>query len=432
MSSYNQSIPHDFFYSGFNHYRRIKSCHIWYSNNCIQSYSTTVGLVVTDKRDKKVTLLSRDNMSVTTGRHLEYIRQANPYDRLSVALSYDEKLCYMSAKEQLHAISNNFEIALNYAKKNKLSLVKNRNEFISLFDDARKFSNCVYTLSFLDKYETTYNRCKNDVSGLKREQREKDKAQRENDLKQFNHMIDRGATLSDFKSYQWRKDYFGKLCKNKVIELEKIESDKLLAQLKNPSIDELKTLRSTHFTNSTFRTIVEDLIRNEEKRLAVEKFENLRTSLSDDEFLKLSLYDLSYDIRQLISNEQERLLNIEKEKEFKELAKNGLTLTLIEKCNSQWRGFMRNRFNEEFNASENLSFVWFDHEMDVFRTSKGVTMTKEKGLFALKLFKNNELKRDMKIDIYTVLSITSDFVKIGCHTIPTKNLELLCQSFEIE
>ena len=43
----------------------------------------------------------------------------------------------------------------------------------------------------------------------------------------------------------------------------------------------------------------------------------------------------------------------------------------------------------------------------------------------LKLWKHNKLRLGMKLDKYTVLEIKENHVKIGCHIIPTKNLEEL-------
>ena len=69
------------------------------------------------------------------------------------------------------------------------------------------------------------------------------------------------------------------------------------------------------------------------------------------------------------------------------------------------------------------SFVWLDG--DVYRTSQGIRIPKQLGDVALKAWKAGKLKIGDKLDHYTVLKITNDFVKIGCHTIPVKNLKAL-------
>lgn len=71
-----------------------------------------------------------------------------------------------------------------------------------------------------------------------------------------------------------------------------------------------------------------------------------------------------------------------------------------------------------------MAFVWRDSN-GIYETSKQVTMTKAEGDIALRLWAKGQLKHGQKIGMYTVLAVTKDFVKIGCHTIPTKNLEEL-------
>lgn len=71
-----------------------------------------------------------------------------------------------------------------------------------------------------------------------------------------------------------------------------------------------------------------------------------------------------------------------------------------------------------------LSFVWRDKEGD-YRTSQHICMDRRAGDAALKLWTAGKLRHGMKIGIYTVISITRDFVKIGCHKIPTENLRAL-------
>lgn len=75
------------------------------------------------------------------------------------------------------------------------------------------------------------------------------------------------------------------------------------------------------------------------------------------------------------------------------------------------------------NPSEELSFVWRDG--DNYRTSKHITMPRRAGDIALHLWREGKLKHGYKVGIYTVLSVTRDFVQIGCHKIPTENLRAL-------
>lgn len=75
------------------------------------------------------------------------------------------------------------------------------------------------------------------------------------------------------------------------------------------------------------------------------------------------------------------------------------------------------------NPSGELSFVWRDG--DNYRTSKHITMPRRVGDIALNLWREGKLKHGYKVGIYTVLSVTRDFVQVGCHKTPTENLRAL-------
>ena len=77
----------------------------------------------------------------------------------------------------------------------------------------------------------------------------------------------------------------------------------------------------------------------------------------------------------------------------------------------------------QLNPNSSLSFVWVDG--DTYRTSQGVTVSKREGDLLLKLFAAGKLRHGHHIDRYTVLSVDSSFVKIGCHKIPARNLSEL-------
>jgi hypothetical protein len=70
---------------------------------------------------------------------------------------------------------------------------------------------------------------------------------------------------------------------------------------------------------------------------------------------------------------------------------------------------------------DNYSFIWVDDNN--IKTSRGITQKIEDIKPFFKLWKAGRLKHGIKIDCYTVLEVTKDFVKIGCHKIPVKNLD---------
>lgn len=76
------------------------------------------------------------------------------------------------------------------------------------------------------------------------------------------------------------------------------------------------------------------------------------------------------------------------------------------------------------NPDNNLSFVWKTNKGS-YRTSGRIVIAKKDGDKALKLWKEGKLSIGYEVGAYAVSRVTEDFVRIGCHTIPTKNLEAL-------
>lgn len=79
---------------------------------------------------------------------------------------------------------------------------------------------------------------------------------------------------------------------------------------------------------------------------------------------------------------------------------------------------------------EKYAVVWF--EGDKVKTSKHVTVNKEEVITLLKLWQHNKLKHGMTIDRYTILEVMPNYVKIGCHTIPTENIQALWNEYQKE
>lgn len=66
------------------------------------------------------------------------------------------------------------------------------------------------------------------------------------------------------------------------------------------------------------------------------------------------------------------------------------------------------------------SYIWLDDNN--IKTSRGITQKIEDVKPFFKLWKAGKLKHGIKMDCYTVLEVTENFVKIGCHKIPVENL----------
>lgn len=85
----------------------------------------------------------------------------------------------------------------------------------------------------------------------------------------------------------------------------------------------------------------------------------------------------------------------------------------------------RAEIKKVINPDDDLAFVWYDAAADVFKSSKYIRMDGAEGRAALKLWAEGRLHHGLKVGIYTVLEVMSDYVRIGCHKIPTRNLSEL-------
>ena len=85
---------------------------------------------------------------------------------------------------------------------------------------------------------------------------------------------------------------------------------------------------------------------------------------------------------------------------------------------------MQNNVRKALNPNNDLSFVWIENEYTV-RTSKNIRMNMDIVKTGLKLWKHNKIKHGYKVDFYTVLEVRKDYIQIGCHKIPTENIQAL-------
>lgn len=90
---------------------------------------------------------------------------------------------------------------------------------------------------------------------------------------------------------------------------------------------------------------------------------------------------------------------------------------------SELKSDIKNKIKSLINPKNDFSFVWLDGEK--VRTSKYITMNVEEIKPFLIAWKRGLLKHGQNIKQYTILSITDDFVKIGCHKIPIENINNL-------
>ena len=152
----------------------------------------------------------------------------------------------------------------------------------------------------------------------------------------------------------------------------------------------------------------------------LDNYKGLYSQLNDSEAVKKLKSEARKAKRDHVKALRERLKNILNNNSYLGLIK----IAFSEHCYNAYDYTIRSQLAEVLNPKGDLSFVWRDSN-GFYKTSKHVTMTKATGDIALRLWANGQLKHGQKVGMYTVLAVTKDFVKIGCHTIPTKNLEEL-------
>lgn len=294
MSKTNWDMAHSFFYadSDERNYPNYMNC--GYDGNRFFSYSTVIAMIVENKEGNRVTLISDNNMSNTTARHLSNVWGASPYKVYQVPFSYGERPTYL---EDVAAL---FKQTLETRSKLNFCLQHNRSAFCQTFEDASIFSKDIFELDFLDNYKGLYSQL-NDPEAVK----------------------------------------------------------KLKAESRKANQEKVKALR-----------------------------EELKKIIETNSYL--DLIKIAFSGYYYIA----------------------------------YNNTLRGKLEKILNPNGELSFVWRDSN-GIYKTSKQVTMTKAEGDIALSLWANGQLKRGYKVGRYTVLAVTKDFVKIGCHTIPTKNLEEL-------
>lgn len=161
MSKTNWDMAHNFFYNEANEYDypRYKSC--GYRGNRFFSYSTVIAMIVENKEGRKVALVSDNNMSNTTAKHISNVRSASPYKIYQVPFSYGER------PEDLEDVAALFHKSLETQSKLNFCLQNNRFAFCDTFREATKFSEDIFELDFLDNYKGLYSQL-NDPEAVKK------------------------------------------------------------------------------------------------------------------------------------------------------------------------------------------------------------------------------------------------------------------------
>lgn len=415
----NARIAHDFFYSGFDKTRSLSGMSVSYDKHSFYSYYTTIGYVTTDKTGNLVTLISRNSMSVTTAKHLRELRSASPYSCIPVEMNYGDRLSE-NAATALQEIADNFKKALEVYSRQKMSLAKNRNAFIDCYLDAKKFSERVYTLDFLKDFEKTYVDVTENVEQIKAEQRRADKIEHALAVEQLTKFLTKQSIL---ELEAWH--YNGKLRELIVKEREKHfrkEAKTEIEKLSNMSYSELLNYSTTNpYVRDSYLRIARDAGTKE----ALKEFETLKSlDITTLENYKTNNYYLERFIKKHIDDYYREEASAEITNSVGSL---GYAKTLEKIINDSRKVSL---FKSLYCSDFSTAYVCFVDQ--AFKTTKGIIISEKEGRLALKAWKTGKLNVGDRIRIYRVLSIAPEFVEIGCHKIPTKNLEELCEILGIE
>lgn len=125
---------------------RLKSYSYWFERDLFYSYSTVIGIKTMGKDNQPVLLVSYFSMTPTTGRHINALTAACPYDRehiIMVPFRYGGGAgCATNT-----GICELFERFFDVVKEESLTRAPNRNEVLSMFSCMERFHKLVGKIS---------------------------------------------------------------------------------------------------------------------------------------------------------------------------------------------------------------------------------------------------------------------------------------------
>lgn len=188
----NWDVAHSFFYADRNEICNKSWLNIHYEGDMCYSYGTVIAKIVRGLDGRRYTLLSCDNMSATTSKHISNLRSASPYEVIKVPMEYGNSSFDIKWLER--RISSNLD---NYAE-SRLSRKENRIEYINYFKMLLDVNEKIIKISpeVIEKYRPLYDTLVNSQSlkDLKRNIAE-------NDRKQRDALRDRLKTYIEFYSF---------------------------------------------------------------------------------------------------------------------------------------------------------------------------------------------------------------------------------------
>lgn len=294
----NVDVAHNFFYFEGDTFDR-RSMTVSYRNNIYYSYNTAIGQITEDRQGRKVCIISDNNFSSTTSKHISELRCASKYP----IYYFPQDI----GNQSFHSfcIISDLNRALKYYSESKLTQKPNRERFTRLYQMLKS------TL---------------DLVMFKENDKEIKKT-----LKQYKKLYE------DINNPE-------KLKKIKEIQLERAKKEKAKLARK------LKEYINKYDVAQLARIVCEDLSVDAETRRSIRQY---------------------------------------------------------------------------LNPNDDLSFIWFSD--DKVCTSQHISVDRKEATVLLHLWEKGKLKHGMTISYYTVLEVRNDYIKVGCHKIPTSNLLALLE-----
>lgn len=222
----NYDVAHRFFYDLSGYFSK-NYINVSYRNYKFFSYYTCIGKVVEDLDGRYILLVSEDNFSSTTAKHISNLIGACPFDRMRVPVNYGD------SDININELENKIIKKLDYFKNQKLSQKYNRDEYCRYYTMLCEISHRVIKIkkSTITKYRKLYLELQDveKVKALKKKQQILDRKAIEKSIKDFKKLIDTKNLdeLKDWLKYNWN-------C-NKVLykQLKNYINDKTVESLTN-------------------------------------------------------------------------------------------------------------------------------------------------------------------------------------------------------
>lgn len=183
----NQQVCHNFFYSGFNETYRPHYMNIGYKNEYFFSYNTAIGKVVKSKYEERILLISENDFSNTTRRHIGLLWNACLFSKIEVICERDiDHFSIADCVYNLLEALKSYSVSDFTRKPNRESFIRrfsNLNELLYNFD----FSFTTEQKELYKELQQVYNDLQNSDAVKKIKQKEREKKQ--NALKEFKELI---------------------------------------------------------------------------------------------------------------------------------------------------------------------------------------------------------------------------------------------------